>query len=164
VTTSDMNVTDQGDSYNFYGSADEKPEIFAAIQTYSSNDTSNVRYSDLTSTSVRFFIEEETTNDTETTVSAPETLGYLAIWMTPADDGTGGETGSGQKNPFGIGEAHHIQSWPLFDPLIYAKTVPFDKQVSLHQQELMALIYNRDNLTRGYCANDRLEDMLRVSN
>ena len=51
------------------------------MQTYRNKDSAGIRYSELTPTSVKLYVEEETSGDTETS-SETEIVGYLALWTT----------------------------------------------------------------------------------
>jgi hypothetical protein len=51
------------------------------MQTFRNSDSAGIRYSELTPTSVKLYIEEESSGDAETESEA-EQVGYLALWTT----------------------------------------------------------------------------------
>jgi hypothetical protein len=59
------------------------------MQTYENEDSAGMRYSDLTPTSVKLYIEEEKSGDTEVT-SPAEVVGYLALWTEIRPNDTNG--------------------------------------------------------------------------
>ena len=128
------------------------------MQTHNNADTAGMRYKDLTPYEVTLIIQEDQSADDETKTEVAESVGYLALWIGVRVN----ETIDNEPEP--TENMHYIQPFPLFDSIIYVKTIFFDKNVIENMNEFYTLVYegNTEN-EDGYC-EAQVDDMLRVSN
>ncbi len=79
-------VTDQWAEIAYTATFPALPLFLAGMQTANGDDTATVRLQSATTSAVTVFIEEEQSQDQETTHGSAETVGYLLIGSTTAGD------------------------------------------------------------------------------
>ena len=93
------NFDDSGVMLDFMDSFDSTPTgILALLATYNGLDAAGLRFDSLGDSSVRIYVDEDTTADSELTHGAAEAVSYFAF------SGTGFLTGQVQADQF-IGES-----------------------------------------------------------
>jgi peroxiredoxin len=154
-------VTDKGTTVALKSSKFTKtrPVILAAMQTTDGSNTAGIRFKDLKVDSVHLRIEEEKSLDKEVSHTT-EVVGYLAIW----DHNINKEQVEESKTQHEKETEHYIQPFPLFDALIYVKTVKFTKNAVKYENELIASLHDdKAKAQKGYCQKV-VTDMVKVSN
>jgi hypothetical protein len=133
-------VTDKGAVFSLKNSVYTKtqPSVFAAMQTTDGGNTAGLRYKDLKTNSVHIRIEEEQSKDKETQHTT-EVVGYLAIWDKRVEKKDLLEDDPDYKTE----RAHYIQPFPLFDAVIYAKTVRFNKNAIKYENQLVQALNDK---------------------